>query len=93
MPNFKIKFLFKDVDYTANVHKPAEHADKIRPAHYQVRNIRPEIPGLPDTYSFVYEVYEQQFSFPPFNHSNELPEKMLSAIKKYCEKHNLPFVL
>jgi len=92
MPHFKIEFSFKGVDYTAHVHK-VEHAGEIHPAHYQVRNVRPEIPGLPDTYSFFYEVYGQQFSFPPFNHSNELPEKMLSAIKKYCAKHNLSFVL
>lgn len=59
MPNFKIHFSFQGVDYTANVHKPAEHADKIRPAHYEVRDVRPEIPELPDTYSFFYEVYEQ----------------------------------
>jgi hypothetical protein len=56
MPNFKIEFSFKDVDYTANVHK-VEHADKISPAHYHVRNVRPEITGVPDPYIFVYEVY------------------------------------
>lgn len=72
--NFEIKFSFKGVDYTANVHKPGT-TDEPRPAHYHVRDVKPEIPGLPDPYTFFYEVYGQQFSFPPFNQSNELPEK------------------
>lgn len=92
MPNFKIEFSFKGVDYTAKVHK-IEPAGGIHPAHYEVRAVKPEIPGLPDPYSFFYEVYIQQFSFPPFKHSNELPETMLKAIEKYCATHKLPFVL
>ena len=87
MTNFNISFNFREVEYTAHVHK-VPFVNNF-PVQFQVNNIQPVIPDVPDPYIFIHEPKKEIFEFADYNGSLELPEKILSALKKYCKENEI----
>lgn len=87
MRNFKIHFLFEGEEYKADV-------DKIPffnslPVQFHVYNVTPEIINIPNPYFFIHEPKSEQFTFALYNHSTDLPGKMIKAIKDYCLENGI----
>ena len=82
MTTFNINFIFTDYEYSASVLKiPLVNNF---PVQWHVFNISPAIPNAPNPYMFIHDPQKQIFTYELFNHSSELGNVILNAIKKHC---------
>jgi len=90
MTNFHIEFDFKGIKHSAGVSKiPLVNN---LPVQWHAFNISPSISNAPNPYIFVHEPRGKQISCELFNHSTELPNSILNAIKEHCVAHNISLI-
>ena len=82
MTTFTINFTFLDSEYSANVLK-IPFVNNL-PVQWHTFEISPTIPNAPNPYMFIHDPQRQIFSYELFNHSSELGNVILNAIKKHC---------
>ena len=82
MTTFDINFNFIDSEYTASIVKiPLVNN---LPVQWHAFNISPSIPNAPNPYMFIHVPEKEIFSYELFDHSSELGNVILNAIKKHC---------
>lgn len=89
MVNFKIVFLYKNVAHTADVHR-VPFVNNL-PVQYHVRNILPEIIGMPDTFMLIHGGGEKGFTWSIIG-DPEVPKLIYTAIFNYCNLNHIPLI-